>query len=74
MPPGQQLESPGVLASMGLGWVEEVRDMGEVGLPSGQESLWEVEESLLVGDMALGSPFDLTPGIGAKASIPCVNP
>ena len=35
VPPGQQLESPGVLAPMGLGWVEEVRDMGEVGLPLG---------------------------------------
>ena len=54
MPLGQQLESPGVLAPMGLGWVEDVRGMGEVGLPSGWEPLWEVEESLFVGGYGIG--------------------
>ena len=51
---GQLLGSPGVLASMGLGWVEEVRDMGEVGLPSGQESLWEVEGKFTCGGYGIG--------------------
>ena len=35
VPLEQRLESPVVLASMGLGWVEEARDMGEVGPLSG---------------------------------------
>ena len=32
---GQWLESPGVLVSVGVGWVGAVRNMEEVGLLSG---------------------------------------